>query len=54
MAYNYFVTSVNDLVRNMESAANLVLDALTDARRAASPHVEVERPVELPAPAGAR
>jgi biopolymer transport protein ExbB len=32
MAYNYLVTRVNDLVRNMESAANLVLEALADVR----------------------
>ena len=32
MAYNYLVTRVNDLVRNMESAANLVLEALADIR----------------------
>jgi biopolymer transport protein ExbB len=31
MAYNYFVTKVNDLVRNMESAAHIVLEALGDA-----------------------
>lgn len=28
MAYNYFVTNVNSLVRNMESAAHVVLEAL--------------------------
>jgi biopolymer transport protein ExbB len=32
MAYNYLVTRVNDLVRNMESAANLVLEALADIK----------------------
>jgi biopolymer transport protein ExbB len=32
MAYNYLVTRVNDLVRNMESAANLVLEALADMK----------------------
>jgi biopolymer transport protein ExbB len=32
MAYNYLVTRVNDLVRSMESAANLVLEALSDLR----------------------
>src|ERR671912_1037895 len=31
MAYNYFVTTVNMLVRNMESAANIVLESLGDA-----------------------
>jgi biopolymer transport protein ExbB len=30
MAYNYFVTNVNALVRNMESAAHVVLEALGD------------------------
>jgi biopolymer transport protein ExbB len=34
MAYNYLVTRVNDLVRSMESAANLVLEALSDLRAA--------------------
>jgi biopolymer transport protein ExbB len=32
MAYNYLVTRVNDLVRNMESAANLVLEAVADIK----------------------
>jgi biopolymer transport protein ExbB len=32
MAYNYLVTRVNDLVRSMESAANIVLEALADIR----------------------
>jgi biopolymer transport protein ExbB len=31
MAYNYFVTRVNSLVRNMESAANLVIEGLGEA-----------------------
>jgi biopolymer transport protein ExbB len=30
MAYNYFVSRVNDLVRDMEAAANIVLDAVAD------------------------
>jgi biopolymer transport protein ExbB len=30
MAYNYFVTSVNALVRNMESAAHVVLEAMRE------------------------
>ena len=30
MAYNYLVTRVNDLVRSMESAANFVLETLSD------------------------
>src|SRR5918992_5365973 len=32
MAYNYFVARVNGTVRNMEAAANLLLDSLTDMR----------------------
>jgi biopolymer transport protein ExbB len=32
MAYNYFLTRVNGTVRSMESAANLVLDALSELR----------------------
>lgn len=32
MAYNFFVTNVNHIVRNMESAANVVLDAAFGAR----------------------
>lgn len=35
MIYNYFVTRVNAAVRNMEAAANLLLDALHDIRREA-------------------
>jgi biopolymer transport protein ExbB len=31
MAYNYFVTNVNALVRNMESAAHVVLEAMGDS-----------------------
>jgi biopolymer transport protein ExbB len=56
MAYNYFVTRVNDLVRSMESAANLVLEALADTRSALAAEPAQERaPVGgLPAPAGAR
>lgn len=30
MAYNFFVTNVNDLVRNMESAAHIVLEAVQE------------------------
>lgn len=30
MAYNYLITRVNDLVRSMESAANFVLETLSD------------------------
>ena len=32
MAYNFFVTNVNHIVRNMESAANVVLDAAFGAQ----------------------
>lgn len=32
MAYNYFVTRVNVLVRTMESAATVVLEAVSDAK----------------------
>jgi biopolymer transport protein ExbB len=35
MVYNYFVTRVNALVRNMESAAHVVLEAASDARAGA-------------------
>jgi biopolymer transport protein ExbB len=34
MAYNYFVTNVNALIRNMESGANVVLEAIGDMRGA--------------------
>jgi biopolymer transport protein ExbB len=46
MAYNYFLTRVNGTVRSMESAANLVLDALSELRasRAVS-----EKPIPAPA-----
>ena len=37
MAYNYLITRVNNLVRSMESAANLVLEALADIRATAAP-----------------
>ncbi len=37
MAYNYFVTRVNGTVRNMEAAANLLLDSLSDVRTQAQP-----------------
>jgi biopolymer transport protein ExbB len=35
MAYNYLITRVNDLVRSMESAANFVLESLSDMTAAA-------------------
>ena len=55
MAYNYFITSVNGLVRNMESAANVVLEALGDGGDAGG-GTDLPRPTPTftPAPAGAR
>src|SRR5688572_17056277 len=55
MAYNYFVTSVNTIVRSMESAANVVLEALggdSDGGR----HADLSHPSPslTPSPAGAR
>lgn len=55
MAYNFFVTNVNDLVRSMESAAHIVLEAVGDTH-------DGERGIDLqptapdlaPTPAGAR
>jgi biopolymer transport protein ExbB len=35
MAYNFFITNVNTLVRTMESAAHIVLEALGDVREGA-------------------
>lgn len=52
MIYNYFVTRVNALVRNMESAANVVLEAVGDAK-AAGVRPEVPQVEPLPV-AGAR
>jgi biopolymer transport protein ExbB len=50
MAYNYFVTRVNALVRNMESAANVVLEALSDAEagRNGGLHPDVPRTEPFP------
>jgi biopolymer transport protein ExbB len=45
MAYNYFVSSVNTLVRTMESAANIVIEALGEGR-----HGDHERITPEPAP----
>ena len=45
MAYNYFVSSVNTLVRTMESAANIVLEALGEGR-----HGDQDRITPEPAP----
>jgi biopolymer transport protein ExbB len=55
MAYNYFVTNVNALVRNMEAAAHVVLEAAADGGD--PPRLEVPpatSPDLRPAPAGAR
>ena len=55
MAYNYFVTNVNTLVRNMESAANIVLEALGDAGGGGGGVVDLPQAQPLtPSPAGAR
>ena len=57
MAYNYFITNVNSLVRAMESAAHVVLESLADAGDAGgTPRVDVTPAAgELTtAPAGAR
>jgi biopolymer transport protein ExbB len=56
MAYNYFVTNVNALVRNMESAANVVLEALADAGGSRDGGADLSRPSPslTPAPVGAR
>jgi biopolymer transport protein ExbB len=48
MAYNYFLTRVNGTVRSMESAANLVLDALSELRAA---RTATNAPVPQPVPA---
>jgi biopolymer transport protein ExbB len=52
MAYNYFLTRVNGTVRSMESAANLVLDALSELRAARSSSADVvAQPAAQPVPA---
>jgi biopolymer transport protein ExbB len=52
MAYNYFLTRVNSTVRSMESAANLVLDALSELRAARSSSADVvAQPAAQPVPA---
>lgn len=50
MAYNYFVTRVNGLVRNMESAALVVLEAASDSRgrSAAAPDIPKTQAQPLP------
>lgn len=54
MAYNYFVSNVNALVRNMESAANTVLEALGDAGGGGGVIDLPQAPPLAPSPAGAR
>lgn len=55
MAYNYFVTSVNSLVRNMESAAHVVLEAISDGPSGGGTRgYTPPQPDLTPAPAGAR
>ena len=58
MAYNYFVTNVNAIVRNMESAAHIVLEALGDGGDPGSSRgaidVQPASPDLRTAPAGAR
>ena len=52
MAYNYFVTRVNLLVRTMESAATVVLEAMSDGKAGdIQPAVPVAEPLPV---AGAR
>jgi biopolymer transport protein ExbB len=51
MAYNYFVVRVNGSVREMEAAANLVLEAITDVRLGeAADDREGRTPARLPVP----
>jgi biopolymer transport protein ExbB len=57
MAYNYFITNVNSLVRNMESAAHVVLEALGEDGNGGGLGKEsrTNRGSDLrPAPAGAQ
>ena len=55
MAYNYFVTNINSLVRNMESAAHVVLEALVDGGNAHTLNLPHPSSPDLQtAPAGAR
>lgn len=56
MAYNYFVTRVNSMVRSMESAAHVVLEAIGEGGNGGTADVDVSRspaPIHT-APAGAR
>jgi len=56
MAYNYFVTRVNALVRSMESAAHVVLESIGDGGRGGTADVDLPSPAPpmQTAPAGAR
>jgi biopolymer transport protein ExbB len=54
MAYNYFVTRVNSLVRNMESAANVVLEAIPDGKHRAGTLQPAVPQIEPTPIAGAR
>jgi biopolymer transport protein ExbB len=56
MAYNFFVTNVNGLVRNMESAAHIVLEAIGNGHDTTNHGVDVRPSTSdfTPAPAGAR
>ena len=57
MAYNYFVTNVNTIVRSMESAAHVVLEALGDdgdAGGTRGPDIAPATPELRTAPAGAQ
>lgn len=52
MAYNYFVVRVNDTVRKMESAANLVIEAVADVQlgEPAEDRASESRPAPVPTP----
>ena len=56
MAYNYFVTSVNTLVRSMESAAHVVLESLGDGGSGGTARLDLTpaNPELRNAPAGAQ
>lgn len=57
MAYNYFVTNINALVRNMESAAHVVLEAIAEGGNGGSAGIDLPQssaPDLHAAPAGAR
>lgn len=57
MAYNYFVTRINSLVRNMESAAHVVLEALGEGGNGGANSIDLPEQSASDlraAPAGAR